>query len=371
MIRNATAIKSSAAAAEIYSRGRARKALLILALLTLIAVAFVYACTVGAASISHGDVITAIMHRVLPDLVGAPDNPLANSIVVNMRIPRILLALLTGMSLALAGTVMQGVLRNSLVSPFTLGLSSAASFGAAVSIVLGPGTLGFLAFALGGNENYYIAAGSFMFGCLSMVLVYLISRVKNAGQVTLILSGVVIGYIFQAGVYMLKYVSDNDRLRDLVMWLMGGMWGAKWDVVILLIPIVLISFVLLAIRSWDLNALSAGDDIAKNLGVNVDGLRIYCLAIATLVASSCLAFTGVIGFIGLMAPHICRMIIGNDYRFLIPCACLTGGLILLVSDTFARTILIPQEIPVGIIMYVIGGAFFIFLLVKGRESHIY
>ncbi len=276
--------------------------------------------------------------------------------------------MLTGMCLAVAGAVMQGVLRNPLVSPFTLGLASAASFGAAITIVLGTGILGMF---IADGSNYDIVLNAFLFGLLSMLLIYGISRARGTSQSTLILAGVVLGYIFQAGVIILKYVSNNDKLKDLELWLMGGMWGASWNAILILLPIVIICVILLALKAWDLNALSAGDEIARNLGIRVERLRLYCLLLATIAASSCLAFTGVIGFIGLMAPHICRMLIGNDHRYLIPCSAIMGGLILLVSDTFARTVFSPLEIPVGIIMYIIGGVFFLYLILKGRESHIY
>jgi iron complex transport system permease protein len=272
------------------------------------------------------------------------------------------------MCLAVAGAVMQGVLRNPLVSPFTLGLASAASFGAAITIVLGCGVLGLF---FGAGSNYDIVATAFVCGLLSILLIYGLSRVRGTSQSTLILAGVVLGYIFQAGVTIMKYVSNNDKLKDLEMWLMGGMWGASWDAILLLLPIAIICIILMALKAWDLNALAAGDEIAKNLGIRVERLRLYILVLATVAASSCLAFTGVIGFIGLMAPHICRMLIGNDHRYLIPCSALMGGLILLLSDTFARTVFSPVEIPVGIIMYIIGGIFFLYLILKGRESHIY
>jgi len=262
---------------------------------------------------------------------------------------------------------MQGILRNPLVSPFTLGLASASSFGAALAIVFGAG----VSAALMVSDDYVIVVSAFVFGLMSMFLIYGISRMRGTSQATLILAGVVIGYIFQAGVLVFQYLSNNERLKDIVMWLMGGMWSANWDTILILAPITLICVLLLSLISWDLNALSAGDDIAKSLGIKVERLRLICLFLTTLIASSCLAFTGVIGFIGLMAPHICRMLIGNDYRYLIPCSALTGAIILLVSDTFARTIVSPIELPVGIIMYIIGGTFFLFLILRGKDSHIY
>lgn len=381
-----TASAREAFVSEIYREGYAKKVSLLMALLILLIIASVYSITAGSASISVEDVglslgsaminfingiFTFIGHYIpfgyrLDASAMTPHSSIASVIVVNMRMPRILLAILTGMSLAVAGAVMQGILRNPLVSPFTLGLASASSFGAALMIVLGTAVA--LPFITG---DYVVVFSAFAFGCLSMMLIYGVSRMRGTSQATLILSGVVIGYIFQAGVLILKYISNNEKLKELVVWLMGGMWSANWDTILILTPITLLCMFVMGLMAWNLNALSAGDDIAKSLGIKVERLRLFCLFMTTLAASSCLAFTGVIGFIGLMAPHICRMLIGNDYRYLIPCSALMGAIILVVSDTFARTIMSPIEIPVGIIMYIIGGVFFLYLILRGKESHIY
>ena len=374
---------------SLYKAGNRRRIILVAALLVLVIAAAILSAGIGTVSISPEDTVLAVAHAgavsaqsflhtylpvvgnwydAIPFTVPAPANPQAELIVVGFRLPRILLAILTGISLAVAGAVMQGLLRNPLVSPFTLGLSSAASFGAAIAIVIGPAVLGGL-LAIGSDSFIIIMA--FVFGWASMLLVYAISKARGVNQATLVLSGVVIGYIFSAGITALQYISSNEKLRDLMVWLMGGMWGASWGAVLLLVPLTLIPFFLLERMAWDLNALSAGDDVAKNLGINVNRLRLSGLMIATFAASCCLAFTGVIGFIGLMAPHICRMIIGNDHRYLIPCAGLLGAAILLVSDTVARTILSPVEIPVGVIMYVLGGIFFLFLIMRARGRGLY
>lgn len=368
---------------SLYHRGRARRLLLLSGLTLLLLLAIVSAACTGTVPVAASDAFLACAHAlqdavsaVIPGLAALlplslppPSDPQATLIVVGFRLPRILLAVITGMSLAVAGTVMQGLLRNPLVSPFTLGLSSAASFGAAAAIVIGPAVLGTLAFGIG--EDAFIVFMAFITGWLSMFLVYAIARLRGTSQSMLILAGVVIGYIFQAGVLAMKYVSDSERLRDLVVWLMGGMWGAGWDAVLILAPLCLACFILLELMAWDLNTLSSGDDIAKSLGINVDRLRLRGLMIATFASSCCLAFTGIIGFIGLMAPHICRMAIGNDHRYLIPCSALLGASILLISDTVGRTILSPVEVPVGIIMYLIGGFFFLFLILRGRGRGLY
>lgn len=380
---------------EFYTLERTKKTLTLIILAIFLSMAVLYAGSVGSASLTITDVFLSLGngliglinglldfisgvatldvihgHRVDPSLF-LPNSDIAGPIVLSIRLPRILLAILTGISLAVAGAVMQGTLRNPLVSPFTLGLSSAASFGAALAIVTGPGIFGPLFGSIFlSNQNSFIVFFAFFFGFMSMLLIYAITRI-NDDQSTLVLAGVVIGYLFSAGLMILQYTTNNEKLRDIAVWLMGGMWGANWRSVLILIPVVLIGFSLLALKAWDLNAIYAGDEVAKNLGVDVEGTRLYCLLIATFIASCCLAFTGVIGFIGLMAPHISRMLIGNDYRYVIFCSGLIGALILLLSDTFARTIMSPVDLPVGIVLYVIGGVFFLYLVLNGRKSRLY
>ncbi|HII98293.1 MAG TPA: iron ABC transporter permease [Methanoregula sp.] len=366
----------------LYGEGTKRRLLLIGILVFLLITASIISAGIGTVSISPADTLLAIgegtrnaaivvvpsLNNVITITLPAPENPQAGIIVNNFRLPRILLAILTGMSLAVAGTVMQGLLRNPLVSPFTLGMSSAAAFGAAMAIVIGPGIAATLFFL---SYESWIVLFAFVSGWLSMLLIYGIARSRGTNQATLILAGVVIGYLFQAGVLALKYLSNNDKLRELTTWLMGGMWGASWDAVILLIPCCIVCFIILESMSWDMNTLAAGDDVAKSMGINVERTRLFGLMVATFVASCCLAFTGIIGFVGLMSPHICRMLIGNDHRYLIPASALLGALILLVSDTVARTILSPVEIPVGIVMYIIGGLFFLYLILRGRGRGLY
>ncbi len=362
---------------RLYHTIQKRKLLVLVTLFVILIIVSILAVGIGSVYIPPADALAVFGHALFPDLIAFPDGGMADLIVMNFRLPRILLAILAGVALATAGAVMQGLLRNPLVSPFTLGLSSAASFGAALIIVLGPAILGSL-FAgtillLGVTfsvKSVLLILSAFLFGCLSVILVYLISRTKHTSQAIMILAGVVIGYLFQAGLLGLKYVSNDDALRDIVTWLMGGMWGATWQAIAILFTIVLICFFLVERMAWDLNTLSSGDDVAKNLGINVQLFRISGLLIVSFAASACLAFTGIIGFVGLMTPHICRMLIGNDYRYLLPASALLGALILLISDTVARVILAPIEIPVGIIMYILGGLFFLFLITRGHGRYL-
>ncbi len=269
------------------------------------------------------------------------------------------MAIITGVSLGVAGAVMQGVLRNPLVSPYTLGLSSGAACGAAIAIVLGVGIFG--------SGRYIIIINAFFFSLFTMALVYGISRIRGTSVETLILAGVAMSYLFSAAISSMKYFSGNEALREVVFWLMGGLYTTKWENVVLLAPIVLVFTLLLVCYSWDMNAMSAGEEVASSLGINVNRVRIICLALASVLTASVIAFTGIIGFIGLVSPHVCRLLIGSDHRYLIPASGLAGALVLLVSDTACRTMVQPTEIPVGIVTSFIGVPFFLYLLVRRKR----
>lgn len=350
---------------------RRKNTALCMAMVLLLVAAFIAALSLGAVYISVSDCLQSIGHALFPSAVPETDVRWYGNVVVKGRIPRALMCILTGATLGAAGVMMQGVLRNPLVSPFTLGVSSAASFGASLSIVYGAAVLGSAAtasFVIFGTTitalNGLTVLLAAVFGIVSIVLVLLIGRSKHVSRSTLILSGVVVGYLFQAGVTLLKYISDDSALREITIWLMGGMWNSTWGAVLIVLPVVAVAIAFLWRQSLDVNALMAGDEVASNLGINVAKLRRNALIATTVSTSACIAFTGVIGFVGLMAPHICKTVIGNDDRYVLPVSMLLGALILLVSDIVARIIIAPSEMPVGVIMYIIGGAFFIWLVVS-------
>lgn len=331
--------------------------------------------TLGAVNIPLIDVINVFMHPILPQVFAEPSMDYYNEFIFRGRMPRVFMVALTGFSLGLAGMIMQGLLRNPLVSPFTLGVSTAASFGAALSIMFGPILFG-AAVNLKYNVlgvNFYVddllqVLFAFLMALASIGIILLMTRGKDISRSTVILSGVVISYLFQAGIMACKYFSDEDELREITMWIMGSFTGSTWGGVLILVPIVIICCIALISTSMDINALAAGDDVASSLGVDVTKLRRDGLVISTMVTAACLSFTGVIGFIGLMAPHICRMIIGNDARYLSVCSGLMGIAILSLSDLFCRLIIRPGELPVGIVLYIIGGMFFVWMVGNRRWS---
>ncbi|MGQ9512908.1 FecCD family ABC transporter permease [Thermodesulfitimonas sp.] len=346
-----------------YARHTGRKLLFTVLLLGLTVLIALVSTAAGAAGISVADAWRVILSHF--GIKTAPVSDLARTVVWEIRLPRIVLATITGMSLAGAGAVAQGVLRNPLVSPYTMGLSSGAAFGAALAIVLGTGLVG-------GNyldvSRWLIVTNAFIFGGLTTLLAFSLARFKGMAPETLVLGGVAIGYLFQAGVSLLKYISNNDALKELIVWLMGGFWGADWQMVALLTPVVLLCIVGLCLYAWDLNVLGAGEEVAASLGIKVGRLRVVTLSLATLAASATVAFTGIIGFICLIGPHICRMLVGSDNRFLIPCSCFMGAVLLLLADTLARTVIAPTELPVGIVTSLMGAPFFIYLLIKKRRQ---
>ena len=360
-----------------YNASVRKRVLFILAAVTTAVILFFVAISLGSVDIPFIDTMRAFGHTLFPNWVNPPSQSYYSDFIFKGRMPRMILVVLTGFSLGISGMIMQGLLRNPLVSPFTLGVSTAASFGAAMAIIIGSSVFGGamgMVFYIGdirlAFNDITMVLFAFIFAMVSIFIVLVLTRGKGSGtsRSTVILSGVVISYLFQAGIMASKYFSDDDQLREITMWIMGSMTRATWGSTIILLPIVVICGAYLFKLSVDINALSAGDDVASTLGVNVGKLRRNGLVVSTLIASACLAFTGVIGFIGLMAPHICRMIIGNDSRYLMIASGLTGVIVLSVSDLFCRMVIRPGELPVGIVLYAIGGLFFIWMISNKRWS---
>lgn len=361
---------------SIYKASTKKKKTLTIVFVIVLLATMIVSLSLGSVHIPIKDVLAVLFNQIIPNTFEVSKSYFSNIIVFG-REPRILLCVFTGLALGASGTVMQSLLRNPLVSPFTLGVSSAAAFGAAMAIAFGAtifgsayyGVIEFIGISFS-SKTLVTILFAFIFGTLSMILVLIIAKNNIASKSVLVLSGVVVGYLFQAGVSFAKYVSDETALREIVNWLMGGMWGATWSSIVFVVPIVIIGLIILERRAVDMNTMAGGDDIAKSLGVDVVRIRRNLLIVCTLITSTCLAFTGVIGFIGLMSPHICRIIIGNDTRYLIPASALLGAIILLISDTVGRIIMSPQDIPVGIILYFIGGIFFIWLVTRKNGRYI-
>ena len=327
--------------------------LLLVAIVLLAAVA----ATLGSADISITEVYSAILARFFPGHFQS--DWFSDTIVWGLRLHRIVLAVVGGMGLAIAGTVMQGILKNPLASPFTLGISSAASFGAALAIILGAGFVG---------GEWMIIGNAFVFTIVASMTVYGLAKYKGITPETMILAGIAIMYLFQAMTSFLQYVGHAEQVQEVVFWMMGSLGRSSWDKVWIVSAVIALCFPYLLLKSWDINALGAGDETATSLGVNVERTRIVCMMAVSLITASIICFTGTIGFIGLVSPHITRMIIGGDHRFLLPASALVGGLLLLAADSAARTLLAPVVMPVGIMTAFLGVPFFVYLFMKRRKE---
>lgn len=342
---------------EEYRRFVGRKALLLGFLLLGIILLSGVAATLGSARISVLDVYVSIIARFFPGHFQS--DWFSDTIVWGLRLHRILLSIVAGIGLAIAGSVMQGILKNPLASPFTLGISSAASFGAALAIVLGAGFVG---------GEWLIVGNAFVFTLLASMTVYGLAKYKGITPETMILAGIAIMYLFQAMTSFLQYIGQSEQVAEVVFWMMGSMGRSSWDKVWIVSAVIALCFPYLLLKSWDINALGAGDETATSLGVNVEKTRVICMFLVSLITASVICFTGTIGFIGLVSPHIARMVIGGDHRFLLPASALVGGLLLLAADTAARTILAPVIMPVGIMTAFLGVPFFVYLFMKRKKE---
>ncbi|MFD1615286.1 FecCD family ABC transporter permease [Gelatiniphilus marinus] len=295
------------------------------------------------------------------------EDSVTSQVITRIRLPRIIAAIITGTALAVSGAVSQSLLRNPLASPFTLGISSSAAFGAAFAIMfLGAGsTFSSAADAVIIDNQYIVAASAFIWSLASIAVIVLLSRIRQANPEVIILSGVILSSLFSAGISALQFFANDVQLASIMFWSFGDLGRASWDDIVLILIFLIPALLYFLKNSWSYNSLKTGDDYAKSLGVNPERIRLVGMVVASLITAFTVAFYGIIGFIGLVVPHIMRRIIGNHEAYLIPASAIFGSLLLLLADTFARTIISPVILPVGIITSFIGAPLFIFLLIKG------
>ena len=273
----------------------------------------------------------------------------------NVRLPRILLAILVGCCLAAAGAAFQGTFQNPLVSPDILGASQGAAFGAAIAILLGLSAVGVSTLAV----------------CMSLVTVLLVllisSRARGNRVLVVVLAGVMVSSLFQAGVSYAKLVADpTDELADITYWLMGSLTGATMKDVMTAAPIMTVGLVILFALRWRINILTMGDDEASTMGFNARRIRLIVILGATLVTAASVSVSGMIGWVGLVIPHLCRMIVGCDYRVLLPSSMLMGASFLLIVDNISR-LATTAEIPIGILTAFVGAPFFLYLITRKKK----
>jgi iron complex transport system permease protein len=305
--------------------------------------------------------------EVLGILAGRGD-PRSAQIVINIRLPRVLAALAAGLGLALAGCVMQNVLQNPLASDYTLGVSQGAAFGAAVAILAGAGSVNAAGASLDAlliTSPYLVTLSAFAGAMLATLAILLLARYRGITPEVMVLAGVAMGFLFSAGTVIAQYFATDVQVASIVFWTFGDIGRASWRDLAIITAVTLPVMAFFLLKRWDYNALSSGDDIARSLGVNVERTRMTGMFLASLVTATAVSFLGIMAFVGLVAPHLMRRLIGSDYRYLIPGSALGGALLLLASDTFSRTIIAPVVLPVGAVTSVMGAPLFIYLLARG------
>lgn len=316
------------------------------------------AVSVGAVSISRAEIWAIFL-----ELLGLPNDvdisPVRKDILLNLRMPRVILAGAVGAALSSAGAVFQGIFRNPMADAYVIGISSGAALGAVVSMLFG------ISATLGGLGSVPIFA--FLGGGLTLFLVYHMARVGNEIPVMpLLLAGIALSSFLSAVVSLLTYFAD-DRLHQVIFWIMGGLGGATWLKVKIMVPYAILGFTCVYIFSRDLNAMLFGEEAARNLGIDTEKTKKILLGGSSLLVAAAVSVSGIIGFVGLIVPHFIRLLSGPDHRRLLPASAFLGASLLIVTDTLARTIIAPRELPVGILTSLLGTPLFVFLLKKRKK----
>lgn len=353
-----------AASLEQYDSYIFRKRAALIAAAVLTAAAALLSMGIGSMSISVGEIL-----RVL---AGGGEGSHRQA-VLNIRLPRVTAALLVGAVLGSSGAVMQCVLRNPLASASTLGVSQGAAFGAAVGIIVfGGGTVtsASASSTVAVNNPYIVTLCAFVCGSISSIVVVAISRLKrNIGPGGLILAGTALAAMFSGGSTMLQYFADDTALGAVVFWTFGNLGSAGWRDLAFLAAVFAVSGVYFMWNRWNYNAMEAGHDTARSLGVDTRGVMLTSMAVCSLAAAVAVSFVGIIGFVGLIAPHIMRRFVGGDHRYLVPGSALGGALLLLLADILAKTVMPPVILPIGALMSFVGGPMFLFLLFRGGRDN--
>ncbi len=311
-----------------------------------LAVAFSFSMGIGSSGISLYEAYSALMTKT-------GENSL---IIWEIRLPRLIMAVIVGWGLAMGGAASQIALRNPLASPFTLGVSSGAAFGATVIIMSG---------AL---SPWLTAAAAFAGAVLTTAAVLGIAKAKGAGPGSIILAGVALMFLFSAMTSLLQYTATMQQVQAVVFWMFGSLANVGWPHIGVAFVLTIVPSLWLIRHSWDFNMMLEGDETAKAFGVNTERLRLMAMTAAALMCASSICFTGVIGFIGLVSPHIARMLLGSDHRALFPASALIGACVVISADTLGRFVWQPQVIPLGIMTSFIGVPFFLWLILRGNRE---
>ena len=341
----------------------------IMAVLSLVLVAVVIVSLgTGAMTLPDGfwqQLAGAWLHdRPLPDKLAT-----AQYVLLHLRLPRILAAVVVGAGLAVAGAGIQSLFRNPLADPGLVGVASGAALGA-VLVIVGASWVG--SELVTHFYHWLLPASAFIGGLVATLLVYLIAyRDGRTSTAMLLLAGVAINALAGAGTGVLTFLADDSQLRDMTFWSMGSLAKVDWQQLMIVSPVILLSCLALSLCGRALNALLMGEEVAGHIGFAVNAIKHMIIILATLIIGASVAVAGVIGFVGLVVPHLGRLVVGSDHRQLVPFSALLGALLLLVADTLARVVVAPAELPIGLLMSLIGAPFFIYLLKRQQKRAAY
>ncbi len=313
---------------------------------------------IGAVEIPPSQAVAIFFSHLGID-IGVPFEPRTDAILWNIRLPRIVLGILVGGSLGIAGAALQGVFRNPLAEPGIIGVSSGAAVGAVAAIVLGINILG-----TGG-----VAVSAFVCGLIATAVVYLVARSYGQTEVTtLILAGIAVNATAGAFTGLFIFIADDDQLRSITFWTLGNVGGATWAAIGPVLPFFLVGLVLLPFWARSLNLLTLGDREARHLGVSTERVRLCVIVLSALLTGAAVSVSGIIAFLGLVVPHIIRLTAGPNHGFLLPASILGGATTLLLADLFSRTVVVPAELPLGVVTGMIGGPFFLWLVHRTHSA---
>ena len=341
-----------------------RNTVVILAMLAAVAVIGIACLFVGSSNMSFGDALDALL---------GSGNEAQSRIIWKIRVPRVLAAIIAGAGLAVSGLVMQTTLNNTMASPSTLGVSNAAVFGANLSIIAFAG--GFLStgnnlqnFDVGANP-YATSVLAFVFSTVSILLILGLCTVRSFSPNVVVLAGMGIGSIWTAATTILQFYATDVGLSAAVVWSFGDLGRATYHTDAIMAIAVLSGFAFFMLMAWKYNALLSGEATAKTMGINVESLRFASLLIASVITAACVSFLGIIGFVGIICPHVTKKLLGQDHRVSIPASCLSGSLLLLMADTLSRCLGSGSALPVGAITSILGAPFFIAIIFGRKGGH--
>ncbi|WP_330167341.1 iron ABC transporter permease [Bartonella grahamii] len=316
----------------------------------------------GAAKVSFVD----LLHVMLTQDFSVSSKTRDYLVLIDIRLPRVILGLLIGAALAVSGVLMQGLFRNPLADPGIVGVSAGAGLGAVLAIVVGIAfPVSFAPFL----EPYKVIIGAFLGGLLSTIILYIIATHNSFTSIaTMLLAGIALGALSSAVVGTLIFIANDQQLRDITFWSLGSLAGATWLKIWLVLPFIVIGLLFSPFLSRALNALALGEAVAGHIGFHIQRVKNIAIPLVALMCGSAVAVSGGIGFIGIIVPHILRQLIGPDHRYLIPCSALLGAALLIFADTFARLIVAPAELPIGIVTALFGAPFFLWILICKRGT---